>query len=515
MDFIQHPLFYDHVVTILCERLCLTEIKSLSLVSKEWFHATSSVIGEKCTISSDHLQNCQRKYKAHTINTFSQLERLVEWFKAVKKRGRGGRVFYITSLIVKDVVVNGSVFHLMREFENIHTLTLEDCDFSANNKKLPNFSLQLKDFRIIDYRDDNKSPEKIVKKVVRCILKDNPKLTDLSLVVCDFSIYEKLLVDPVLLQNLDTLDLSVYAPESNQIFEEILRTHSILKSITLLVDFDDPKVQILEENCIRIETISKIETDNIKPSTLRKLQCFENLQNMTMSLRNAKTIKKLSGLFLPQLRYLHFDAFGIRVHEICLRGILQAVPNLTSIDLRCDFNRLKGNIFTILANSLPHLKSLLLVRLVITEEFGIPVEKARFPKLKVLHMYYSEVMGSILNAVDAPQLTDFYVYRTESIALLHFIKECRFLESVYVALAIDMTDQIVTYAFQNGRFLKYLHLEETKNLTIKVIDAFLESFVNMAVLKVERLQEEDDIFKKAEEKGFILKRNGENFVFLC
>ncbi|KAL5273802.1 hypothetical protein ACFFRR_000511 [Megaselia abdita] len=507
MDFKQHPLFYEHVVKILCEKLCLTEIKSLSLVSKEWFHATSPMIGEKCTISPEQLQKCQRKYKSHKVCSYGELQRLVEWFKVVKKSNRGGRVFYLSSLTVKDIVVNESVLQFIRELENLHTLTLEDCDFSANNKKLPSFSVHLKDLRIIDYRDENKSPEKVRRKIIRTIWKENSTITDVSLVVYDFAIYESLLVDPNLLPNLESLDMSVYAPETNKIYDQILQIHSNLKSIVILVDFDDSKMQFLQESCKRIQTISKIETDNIKASTLRKLQCFENLQSLNMSVRNIRTIKKLAGIFLPQLRSLNFDAFGIRVHEVCLRGILFAVPNLTSIDLRCDFNGLKGNIFSILANSLPHLMSLVLVRLVITPDFDIPVEKAKFPKLTLFHMYYSEVMGSVLSEVQAPQLKDFYAYRTEGKALVHFIKECQFLETFYLASAVDLTDEMVMYAFQNGKFLKYLHLEETKNLSTRVIEAFLASFVNMAILKVENLQDDDDIFKKAESNGFSLKRN--------
>lgn len=322
MNFVLIPSYFSPAVNKLCEHLDVSDIKNLSLVSKEWFLATNTPLTKRTCITVKYVYywKFKRRYQNiyvdigdYEINKY--LKHFLSWYNSENDDSK----FLISELSLGTYKpVNSETFKMICQLKCLKSLTLRTNYLEPFDESLE-ISLKLREFGLYVssfYRnhDDLTHAEKYIKNICQ----NNREITKFH---CDYL------------------------------------TEGSLKMVT--------------ENCPRIQSLNYYNKLSLYPVALNSLYGTGPVRELAFFGIQDYKLFKLDGLDLRKLALIlttghsefedllkkfpkitHLSLTVLKLEEWVIQTISKRLQNLTSFNLICG----QGTVFTE-QQILPKLKS--------------------------------------------------------------------------------------------------------------------------------------------------------------
>lgn len=519
MDFINYPTRYHDVVSILCGFLEYTQLKSLSLVSKEWFEATASFFVERSTlilkdegneydVSKSSRVHRNFKYYNFCNSEYDSLDiqSLLTWYKAIKLDYRN---YHIKKLKICGFTLHTSVLKLLQEFENIKYLEIWYCLHPLNAQEIPlDLSLSLEELRFYVGMGDDRWGF-----TFKNIVQQNNTLKSVDLYFFhNAGPHDTGLLNLTTLRNLRSVTFKHSTRLKWDTFREICRNNRNLRSFSEPLSWGNEPYSYREiaAICPYIEEINLNYYDS-----LHDLESLSNMTGLKIEIRvpgnSMKALSDLSVLHLPNLLELKIADYSYARTKWNVADIEKVLINkriLTHLTL--DYY---GDDFALLL-SVISLKLLNLVFLDLDSKKGEDsllnndCEIETFGKLRVLKLHFSQSNDCFLNKIHAPNLRTISIEKMTTRNMEHFLRESSLIESFSVNKN-DFEDSFILKVLKRLTFLKHLNLNKSENLTWKSLNTFFDNYLITSSYCTTSLTEGHYIFIE------MLMKNGFNVERKC
>lgn len=487
MEFITYPTRYHDIVSILCKHLEYTQLKSLSLVSREWFEATCPFFVERSTLilkDEGHDYDVKRSARIHRNfkyynfcnSEFDSLDirPLLNWYKEMKMVYKN---YQIKKLKICGFTLHTSILTMLKEFEKIKFLEIWYCLHPRNPSEIPvDLSLDLEELRFYVGMGD----ERWGYTFMNIVQKNN------TLKNVDLYFFHNIGPHDSGLRNLTTLRnlRSVTFKHSTRLkwdtFKEICKSNRNLMSFSEPLSWDNEPYSYsdIAKFCPNIQEINMNYYD-----TLHELETLSRIKYLKVEIRvsgnSAKALSDLSVVRLPNLTELKIadysydrnkwnlidiekvltnrnlltcltlDFYGDDL-ELLIAVISKILPNLVHLDLDCKKGEIKSETTDYQVNS--------------------------FPNLKSLKLHYSHMNDDCLTKIIAPNLRIFSVENMTMNVMEHFLKESVMVENFSVNKN-DFEDVFLHKILNGFQFLKHLNLNKSEHLTWQALKIFQDFYL--------------------------------------
>lgn len=487
MDFIYYPTRYHDVVSILCGYLEYTQLRSLSLVCREWFEATTPFFIERSTlILKDEGNEFDVNKSSRTHRNFKyynfcnseydslDIQPLLMWYKKIKLTYRN---YQINKLKICGFTLHTSVLKLLKEFERIKFLEIWYCLHPQNASEITvDLSLNLEELRFYVGMGDDRWGFTFMNIVQR-----NNTLKNVDLYFFhNVGPHDSGLLNLSTLRNLRSVTFKHSTRLKWDTFKEICRNNVNLRSFSEPLSWDNEPYSYIDiaRLCPGIEEINMNYYD-----TLHDLESLSKVMVLKVEIRvagsSSKALCDLSAIQLPNLVELKIADYSydrnkwdvVNIEKVLLDKIL-----LTHLTLDYYGDNL-ALLISVVSSKLPNLISLDL-DCKKGEDSSHPneYEVKTFKKLKVLKLHYSQSNDDFLDKIHAPNLRVISIEKMTTDVMEHFLSESFLIENLNVNKN-DFIDSFVLKIIRSLTFLKHLNLNKSENLTWKSLNIFFDHYL--------------------------------------
>ncbi|KAL5288679.1 hypothetical protein ACFFRR_009103 [Megaselia abdita] len=236
MSFVKFPFYFSPAVSKICEYLDVSDIKKLSLVSKEWFSATSTSLAQRTCIKVKYCYYWKflRKYLNISVefdNINLYLVDFLKWYNDMNKDQK----FSIKCLTLSTTgVIDVQTLRLVAELKSLE-------------------SLILKAYRLIKLND----------------------IVDTSLDLKEFR-----------------LEMTEHSEYCQDYIESICKSNITLKHFHSDI-IDEKSFDVVAENCPEIESLSHLKI-KINANTVKILSKLKNLKSLKISISETNKLSTLN-----------------------------------------------------------------------------------------------------------------------------------------------------------------------------------------------------------------------------
>lgn len=487
MDFINYPTRYHDVVSILCGYLEYTQLKSLSLVSREWFEATTSFFVERSTLilkdegNEYDVNNSSRVHRNFKYYNFCNSEydsldinSLLTWYKAIKLEYKN---YYIKKLKICGFTLHTSVLKLLKEFEKIKFLEIWYCLHPRSSAETAlELSLNLEELRFYVGMGDDRWGY-----TFKNIVQQNDTLRSVDLYFFhNVGPHDTGLMNLTTLRNLRSVTFKHSTRLKWDTFREICKNNGHLRSFSEPLSWDNEPYSYkdIAMICPHIEEINLNYYD-----TLHELESLRKIKILKIEIRvpgnSMKALSDLSVVQLPNLLELKIADYSYdrnKWNVIDIEKVLLNKRLLTHLTLDYYGDDL-GLLLSVISLKLSNLLFLDLdCKKGEDSTQNSDYEVKTFAKLRVFKLHYSQSNDLFLSQIHAPNLRTFSIEKINSNVMEHFLRESVLIESFSVNKN-DFEDDFILKVLKSLTFLKHLNLNKSENLTWKSLYTFLDNYL--------------------------------------
>lgn len=522
-DFVEYPTSFLDSVSIICENLTLSDIKSLSLVSQEWFDATAAVLSDRSIFhptDPEYLKAFQRNFKNFTVSNVSPddinlfLDNLISLLSRKRKLEEESNYKYkkyqIESLRFESVTLNRVNISKLSQLQTVATLEFIWCTFEVDEHhpydltslKLQNLKIDVDKhidfFYLVKILQDNKDS-------IKCFHFTTSKLqlNDSFIESVEFPILEEFYCKS-----------TVYTWNFAGI-ESFFQKHPRLKRCFLDGSFiESYTADAIKANCPLLEEL------HLERATSAQLQHVPGIQNLKRLSISGPQINKSSLISLSDSKLeslsIHIHKSGrIKMKTVDLETLLGGLKNLTEVDFSNSDNLLKTvktEILCILSRSCP-----LLVKMDLSGNRSLEEGRKNFndmkafENLRVINLYNTGLKDHALNAIVCPKLHQANLGETDikPEAMRGFVERCPLLKLFKFRGSRWISDKDVTYLSKHLSYLTNLELQDCTRLTFKSLEYLVkETFISDITISVQSFPMPLEEAAKIKE-GFFTKMNCE------
>lgn len=487
MEFINYPTRYHDVVSILCDYLEYTQLKSLSLISREWFEATSPFFVERSTlILKDEGNEFDVNKSSRTHRNFKyynfcnseydslDIQPLLKWYKETKSINKN---YQIKKLKICGFTLHTSILKLLKEFERIKFLEIWYCLHPRDLTEVPvDLTLNLEELRFYVGMGDDRWGFTFMNIVQR-----NNTLKNVDLYFFhNVGPHDSGLLNLTTLRNLRSVTFKHSTRLKWDTFREICRNNANLQSFSEPLSWDNEPYSYkdIAKFCPDIKVINMNYYD-----TLHELENLSKIVILRVEIRvsgnSTKALTDLSDVQLGQLREFKIADYSYDRNKWNVLDIEKVLLNKTCLThLTLDYY---GDDLAMLI-SIISLKLTNLISLDLDCKKGVDDSHSKdykmntFEKLKVLRLHYSQTNDEFLGNIHAPNLRIVSLERMTMGIMGHFLRESLLMENFCVNKN-DFSDDFILNILKSLKFLKHLNLNKSENLTWRSLDTFLEHYL--------------------------------------
>uniref|UniRef100_T1GVC9 F-box domain-containing protein n=1 Tax=Megaselia scalaris TaxID=36166 RepID=T1GVC9_MEGSC len=481
-DFVEFPTSFPDAVAIICESLSLSDIKSLSLVSLEWFDATSGILSDRSVFhpsDTEYLKNFKRNFKNFTVSNGTTndidlfLDNLIELLRRKRKMEEESQTKYkkykIESLKFEGISLNSSNISKLSQLQAVTTLEFIWCTFEVNQHEQIEedlSSLNLKDMKI-----------------------DLDKEIDLTYV------------------------LKILQDNKNSIKTFHFTTSKLYKCFLSGSFLSTESARTIKEHCPNLEELT---LERATTSQIDHIKELKSLKRLSVSGPEIHTLN-FGDLKLNKLSVHIHNSGRINVTVSDFTVLLAGLPNLTEIDFSNSdniFKKVKVEIISLLSNNCP-----LLVKIDLSGNRSLnekkKIEVKQFKNLKILNFYNTGLKEQILDLIVCPKLQELNLGETDISpnSFKNFISKTPLLKVLKCRGLQKFTDKEVFFLGESLKYLRNLELQDCSKLTLKSLEFLIkEQFISDITISISQTPNLEDVLKLKE--GFYQKMNYFNTLLL-
>lgn len=487
MDFINYPTRYHDVVSILCSYLEYTQLKSLSLVSREWFEATVPFFVERSTLilkdegNEFDVHKSSRVHRNFKYYNFCNAEydslditSLLTWYEGIKLVNRN---YHIKKLKICGFTLHTSLLKLLSKFEKIEFLEIWYCLHPRNSMETNlDLSLKLEELRFYVGMGDDRWGFTFMN-----IVQHNTTLKSVDLYFFhNVGPHDTGLLNLSSLRNLRSVTFKHSTRLKWDTFKEICRNNRNLRSFSEPLSWDNEPYSY-KDIALICPDISEINMNYY--DTLHELESLCKLQIFKMEIRvpgnSMKALSDLSVVQLPNLLELKIADYSYdrnKWNVVDIEKVLLNKKLLTHLTLDYYGDDL-ALLISVISAHLPNLVYLDLdCKKGEDSSQNNDCEIKIFKNLKVLKLHYSQSNDDFLNRIHAPNLRTTSIEKITTEVMEHFLHESRLIESFSVNKN-NFEDTFLLKVLKNLKFLKHLNLNKSENVTWKALQIFLDNYL--------------------------------------
>lgn len=504
-DFVEYPTSFPDSVSLICDNLTLADIKSLSLVSQEWFDATAGILSDRSVFhpsDPECLKTFQRNFKNFTVSNVTSddinhfLDNLISLLSRKRKLEEESKSQYkkyqIQSLRFESVDLNSDNIYKLKQLQSVTTLEFIWCTFRVD----VDFEVHhpINNFTSLDLRTLKVDVDQLIDffYIVK-IIQDNKDSIN-----CFHFTTSKLQLNDSFIESIELPLLEEFYCKSTVYswnfsgIQAFFEKHPLLKRCFLDGSFiESYTTNAIKANCPLLE---ELHLERATSAQLQNVTDMKNLKGLSIS---GPEISKNS---LLNLRDLKLEKLSIHIHKssrlhmkkVDLETLLGGLKNLTEVDFSNSDNLLrhvKTEILCILSRSCPLLTKLDLSGNRSLEEGRQDFEDMKeFENLRVLNLYNTGLKDQTLNAIICPKLQEGNFGETDikSEALRSFISRCPFMKIFKFRGSRWISDKDVSYVTSHLNYLRNLELQNCTKLTFKSLEHLVkETFISDVTLSVQ------------------------------
>ncbi|KAL5290772.1 LRRC29.2 family protein [Megaselia abdita] len=516
-NFVQNPSSFHLVVGNLCNFLTISEIKFLSVLTKEWKAVTDPIISKKCPLKIDKsnvgkFESFTRRYERFRVQEIptSQVENLLAHL--IKNQSddlkNGRRKQYPKVLMFIKVVMTENTLKLLKDLEYIEELLIYSCnmDFSGELENIDlNMSLKKLVCTVKSYHES---------RVFHQLLNSN-KLSLRNIKICiDYDIESNMCEDDGSLKTLDDIHFpnleAVTVNYETLNFKRFFRNNSQLKSFTMhFTTVPKGVIEALQEYCPDLENLSVDGCETEAEDDVLNIYKVEKL-----------SVLKLTGSLKVNFANLNFEKLETFANDNItpqiLLSILPKMKNLKYLDLSClQYYQhdcvLSSELLSAISVACPKLERLLLLRNPGINNNLDPSKFKPFAKLENYNFNMTDLKDELLFCLATPRLWKAQLHATciTDAGLSYLANNCPLLEKVYIGNCDSITDEGVSYLVENLVNLRYLCIQYCAQLTsssFKTILAKKLLSANVSGMEIKDIEESHEYMENEGDK--ILIKNG-------
>lgn len=480
--FVENPWSNYMISNNLCKFLTTAELKSLSLVSKEWEGVTNRHISKQCLFNVDEdnvsgvleLAAYSRRYDTFkfydiSLNNFNTiLSRLLDTqFRDIKNNLQR---INLKEMFLANITLSEGSLKMLKLLEPIKKLTIYDCTMNFEHLEDLNLSIGLEKLLI------TMTHPKEYLLCKKLLLENNQTLTKIKLGededhVIEDSVDEIMAIEAASYPNLETIHLN----DEYIDFEQFFRLNPQLKSFRLHDCMIDSRkiVSNLQNFCPDVKKLS-IERCESDEDEIVDIHCSDKL-----------TVLKITGTMQVNILNKNFKNLKTfdndNVSPEILLPLLRNMANLTSLNLLAyqDNFTVTSELLYAISKSCPKLEHLLLAR---NPGINVNCDKYKFKpfrNLVLLNLSFCELNDDVFMRLSFPRLVNIRLYGSHLTdkGLAYLALNCPFLEEVHISNSDFITDKGVTYLFTELRLLRVIKAEFCRQLTASISDAIVSKFL--------------------------------------
>lgn len=466
--------FYPITVN-LCQRLRLDDLKSLSMVSKEWWEATHLAITKRSWFKIDEQRDFEflrnyKKVKIHRPYLKCELQKIPQ---------------EIETLSMRRLKFNS--FKAINRFQKLKNLVLIDC-------KLPK--------RLCNSKDLVKGLTSLVldierTSIIKGLVKDAAAIEQLikaNYSLRKFECHLKFVneeifynfIQSISLPRLEEFSFFNFHLDCNNGLRIFAENHAGLKMIKLCdYTVNDETIITFLRSCTMIETIFLKGCNEVTGSIIKsinKMRCLKNLKLEYLHIHS----NELMQLDLRRFETFEFTSESESISKINLSQFRNWLPSSTNLRV-LDLRQYECNTFLLpLTSALPLVSERLpnLIELSLqgindhSDDKEIP-PNIIFKHLIKLDLCFAGLTDTLLSKIYAPKLQVLNVKKSclKFEGVKHMIDNSPLLRKIFLALNADLEFAALKYTVKNCRNWEYIDTYRFRHRTTKIDDNDLRSFL--------------------------------------
>lgn len=496
--FINNPCVFHRASRKLCENLSLIEMKSLSLVSRQWFESTGASIVENCVFRAKNSSNVRRtirhykRYKLESEEVGNILRALHSSIKE-KQSLNPKKNFDVEKILLENCIMSARDIRSLFNFESLKYLEIIHCRMGDGSGLIKVPSMRLEKLKV------NNSVPIFVENLINSSSKHTLKTLHLTTAKED-------LLDRLRIPNLEKFTL--WETENFYNLDTFLRNHSRLTYCNFeglqLPDFIFTTISRHLQKLTTLKINRYSDLSDYSLVVIKSLQHLENLSISRMSLPTSALTKigtaKLKTLDLAHLRTsLTFQDF---------EQLFKNMPNLTDLRISYCKENITGQVVTLISKSFLNLEVLDLSG----NEYLCREESSSqniFNNLRRLILDNSRINDNFLRNIQAQKLIelDICLNGVSCDSFQEFILTSPFIKKLYLRNCDCINDQGTNQIVKALTFLEHFEMGQCNNLTIESVrSVLLGSFIRETYLTVNTSVEELNMI--CANRDFVLEHHG-------
>lgn len=378
MDF-NHPFSFPDVAATICGFLSLSDLKSISLLNKEWFQLTQISFENHYALKIDvnsarvspfnylrdyeniKLENhVKGDYENFLFYPIDAIKRLLNWYEQRRlAKENQKKVYRINSLTLQECVINQIVINFLKDFKEVRQIELIDCVGEGLQSETV-CKLNLQKLSIVNKNLHRSYDDSLVDSIEKIIRSNNTTFTTLSFIVGVHETFAKIMkiLEENSLPNLKELQflfgLWTNRGEKGYDFKKFCDSHkNLVKFLDLGGWFLNKKnLSHLKRTSPNLKELGLI----VDPSSIP----FPYLHTLKLFMRDDEEYDNSLGIVLPNVRdlTLHFKNVPVCVKDLRTYFKNFKFKNITKLDLCRRTTHDPCDALTLVAARLPNLESL-------------------------------------------------------------------------------------------------------------------------------------------------------------
>lgn len=474
--FISNPCVFHHASRKICEHLNLSEKKSMSLVSRQWFESTCSSIVDQCVFRAKDWRNVKktiRHYRKYRIESedVGRILRALHSSILEKKTMRPRKNFDIEKIILENCILSAEGIRSLFNFWSLVCLEIVHCKMGDGSGMIEVPPMNLEKLKV--YNSIPIFIENLINSSSKQMLKS------LHLSTAQGSLLSRLEIPHL-------EKITIWETDNFHDLDTFLRRHSFLTYCNFeglqLPDFIFTTLSRCRRKLKTLKINRYSELSDYSLTVIRDMPSLEHLSLSRISL-SADVLTKIGS---PNLKTLDFCNMRTSLNFQNFQMLFKNMPNLTDLKLAYCKQNITNEVLTLIANSFLNLETL-----DVSGNDYLCIELDSKPKnfqnLRRLNLDNSKISDAFLTTIQAPKIheLDIYLDGVSCESIEKFIENSPFIKNLFLRNCDNLNDKTISNILRSLKYLEYLELNQGNNLTIdSVCSVLLGTFITKANLTV-------------------------------